>query len=176
MGNPFNAAWAATLAALSSWAMFFSPGCLVAGAAAMSGCAYSEPVTRFGGGPFGWEFVDTKDNDIEIVGLNVDPASKVISAEKIVVRNNASDVIVQNVQQMLAFVEQQRAANEGIAVTLAGLSNMMGQIVPLADQLRQAVAALPAVAIDLPGIGSAHIGNEPPANLIDANAVDVTPD
>ncbi len=111
---------------------------LLAGLACLllCGCAYNPAETKLGGGPFGWFFRDSKDNDIEMLGLEVDPETKVITLESLIIRNNASDAARANVEQMMAFVEQQRAANEGIKLTMDGL-------VGIASQLTAAVSALP---------------------------------
>lgn len=100
------------------------------------GCAYNPAETKLGGGPFGWHFRDSKDNDIELKNLAVDPETKVVTLEYMSVRNNASDAARANVEQMMAFVEQQKAANEGIRITMEGLANIAGQ-------LTAAIAALP---------------------------------
>jgi hypothetical protein len=117
-------------------------GCLTVGTA---GCAQIKPTTKFGGTIFGWEFVDTKDNDIEIIDLDVSPGAKSVKAASIIIRNNSSDVIDANVAQMMAFVEQQRAANEGITAAFAGLAQ---SVQALGGALSGALARLPAVKSD----------------------------
>ena len=92
------------------------------------GCAFIKPTTQLSGGALGWEFVDTKDNDIALEGASFDPASKTFKIEKLIIGNKSSPVIEANVQQMLAFVEQQKAANEGIKAVFAGLSDMMNVV------------------------------------------------
>lgn len=83
-----------------------SPLCLLF---LLEGCAFITPTTELSGP--GWHFVDTKDNDIEFVG-NFESGKFII--EKLTISNKSSPVIEANVQQMLALVEQQKAANEGI--------------------------------------------------------------
>ncbi|MCP5087520.1 MAG: hypothetical protein GY952_12035, partial [Rhodobacteraceae bacterium] len=52
--------------------------------------------------------------------------------------------------QMMAFVEQQKVANQGIAISMAGLSNLIGQFGIAVDKL---VRALPAVSVQGGGAG-----------------------
>lgn len=96
---------------------------MVAMVACLTGCAFIEPTTRVGGGLFGWEFVDTKDNDILIKNAEYDPKTQQFKVEEIKVTNKASDVVAANVEQMLAFTEQQRAANEGLIGVVKELAN-----------------------------------------------------
>lgn len=119
---------------LTTWLipLLLGGGCL----STTAGCAFIKPTTELAGP--GWHFVDTKNNDIEIVNLNVDPETKAVHADSIVVRNNASDVVTANVAQMMAFVEQQRAANEGIREAFVGITNT-------ANALSGALLNLPTV-------------------------------
>jgi hypothetical protein len=117
-------------------------GCL----ATLTGCAFIKPTTKMGGGPFGWEFVDTKDNNVSVKNLIVDPKTKVITVEELILTNAASPVIEANVQQMLAFVEQQKQATAFMAA--------------LAPVLQAAVSALPGV-VGVPQPASIELTADP---------------
>jgi hypothetical protein len=106
-----------------------------------SGCAFIKPTTEVSG-PGGWHFVDTKDNDVTIKGAKYNSATHDGGIDEVVVSNKASPVIEANVQQMLAFVEQQKAANEGIKIAFAGLSDMISQLTPLVGMLRTQTSSL----------------------------------
>lgn len=88
-----------------------------------TGCLETTKVTqartKFGASIFGWKFEDTKDNDIEIKDLKVDPSTKEMSATSIVIRNNASDVYkAQEVlidlltKERVALIEERKALYE----------------------------------------------------------------
>jgi len=91
------------------------PSCLA------SGCGVLHARTSMGAGVFGWHFTDTKDNDISFDEASYDPATKQFSIKGLVIRNNASDPMIANVQQIMAIVEQQKAANEGLKVFMDGI-------------------------------------------------------
>ena len=77
-------------------------------ASCITGCAYANPETRLHGGPFGWGFSDGKDNDITLDEASYDDQGR-FSLKGLVIRNNASDVRVANVEQMRAHADQIRA-------------------------------------------------------------------
>jgi len=112
-------------------------GCLAL--SCISACAFIRPTTELCGP--GWRFTDTKDNDIDFVG-NFDPTTGKFTIEKLVISNKSSPVIEANVQQMLAFVEQQKAANDGIKAAFAGIAQTIGSLAPLVSELRLAVTGL----------------------------------
>ena len=104
-----------------------------------TGCAFIKPTTSLSINPLTrtLTFTDTKDQDIDISGVDLskngdDYAFKV---ESVTISSKASPVIEANVQQMLAFVEQQKAANEGIQIALAGISDIVAKLVPLVEGL-----------------------------------------
>ena len=90
------------------------------------GCAFIKPITEIKGGPMGWRFTDTKDNDVLVKNAIYNPDTGSFSVEEVNVSNKSSPVIEANVQQMLAFVEQQRAANEAILGVMAELRQAVG--------------------------------------------------
>lgn len=104
------------------------------------GCAFIKPTTSFEGP--GWSFMDTKDNDIimDRPSFTKDGQSASFNAERISVANKSSSVIEANVQQMLAFVEQQKAANEGIKAAMSGLAQIVKEVIPFLN-LTQGTAA-----------------------------------
>lgn len=91
----------------------------------LCGCAFITPTTELSGP--GWSFRDTKDNDIDLVA-SYDPETKSFKIEKLIISNKSSPVIEANVQQMLAFVEQQKAANEGIKAAFEGITSTINQL------------------------------------------------
>jgi len=122
----------------------------------LAGCAVAHPQTRFSINPFTrtFTFYDSKDNKAEIKGFEFDPTTNTVKLEYLGFDNNASDVRLANVQQMLAVVEQQRAANEG----LAHVTRMLEAIVGIAgDTIRGST-----VNVDTPvGSGGATLGTPP---------------
>jgi len=114
--------------------------CLMMSCVPIGGCAYFKPVTEIVFSPATGEFriTDSKDNALLLQNFKVNkgPDGKfTLSLQKGEFTNNASRVAEANAQQMLAFTEQQRAANEGIVATLSGLSNLAARLTPLADLL-----------------------------------------
>jgi hypothetical protein len=132
---------------------YLAGGCLTTQA---TGCAMIEPQTAFSVSPFGTvRFFDSKDNDIIVKGLQFDPDSNGFSLAEMTVTNKSSPVIDANVQQMMAFVAQQQAANEGITAAFDGLSKTVEALSGTVEALLQ---NLPAVSgeVDTP-IGKGEI-------------------
>ena len=130
---------------------------LILGGCVLSGCAYNKPTTELSASAFGgFKFYDSKDNDIIVKGAEFNPETKQFSVEELTVKNAASPVIDANVQQMLAFVEQQRAANEGIKAAFDGLATMTGLITRMAETILPGSGG----SIDTPyGGGEIHISS-----------------
>ena len=122
--------WIATVMML---VLVLCSGCLF-------GCAWIKPTTQVSVNPLTRtiSIYNTKDVDLAIEGFEVswDNKSGTIELEKIVVSDKASSVIDANVKQMLAFTEQQRAANEGIAAALAGIRDIVDELATTANDLR----------------------------------------
>jgi len=131
-------------------------GCVVL--SCIHGCAFIKPTTELQGP--GWRFTDTKDNDIDLV-CSYDPDTHAFKIEKLVISNKSSPVIEANVQQMLAFVEQQKAANEGIKAAFAGIAETVGSLVPIVQEMRQALAEFRGQAAV--GAGGVSLNVGPPA-------------
>lgn len=112
---------------------------IAACAALCGGCAFFEPSTELIGPGFRW--TDSKDTDVEITDLEVDPATKHVRVAKIVIRNNASDVALANAQQMLAASEQIRVSWEGLAHVTEQLARMVPGLLSAASGV-----PVPAVA------------------------------
>jgi len=128
--------------------------CLVMSAlcAMLCGCAFIEPHTQMSINPITRtvSFFDSKDNDIAIDSISFDATDKSFAMDGLVISNKSSSVIEANVQQMLAFVEQQRAANEGIQNTLAGLTELTNALGVATANLAKAI---PAVSVSGSGAG-----------------------
>ena len=90
-----------------------------------------------------------------------DPATGKFTIEKLVISNKSSPVIEANVQQMLAFAEQQRAANEGITAAFDGIAQTVSSLTPIVGELRQAVTEFRGQATAGPTGVNVNIG--PPA-------------
>ena len=101
---------------------------LIASCCCLAGCAFIKPTTEIVGP--GWRFTDTKDNDIDLV-CSYDPETNAFKIDKLIISNKSSPVVEANVQQMLAFAEQQRAANEGIKTAFEGINQILGLLKPV---------------------------------------------
>jgi len=105
----------------------------------ITGCAMITPHTQVGFDPVSRTvtFYDSKDNSIIVKNMTYDPEGG-FTLEELTIDNKSTPVIEANVQQMLAFVEQQKAANEGIIAFMGGLANIVGQLTPLVGNLQTA--------------------------------------
>jgi len=123
-----------------------------------TGCAFIKPTTELKGGPFGWRFTDTKDNNVLVKNAEYDPKTGQFSVEEVNVSNQSSPVIEANVQQMLAFVEQQRAANEAILGVMAELRQAVGILTGgTVELLRGSQAQFTSPQVS----GSVNLGTQP---------------
>jgi hypothetical protein len=145
-------------------------------AGCIHGCAYADPATRLSINPVTRtiSFSDTKDNDVsvEYVGYNAD--TKQFEVKNFVLRNNSSDVREIDVQQMLAFVEQQKAANDGIKAAFEGLSHTVGI---LGEALAGTIRAVPPIQAQVStpvGGGSVAVGSEAVSAPAEPEKPDVT--
>lgn len=129
---------------LSSVVCLVMVGCLL-------GCAFIEPTTQLRINPITRtiEFTDTKNNDVQVDLIQyVENFSsngvlvRQFVIDNLLISNNSSEVIEQNVKQMLAFVEQQKAANEGIKVALEGLTNIVGSLISRVNGILQAIGQI----------------------------------
>lgn len=128
---------------------------LLAGLLVLAGCGVLTPKTAVSYSPlWGFGFADTKDNDVEIVGLEVDPATKRIKCEKLTIRNNASDPIRENVAQLQKVNEQLVIHGQNLIGAMREFSSM---VVPVAGMFApgigvkgplgiEATASVPALA------------------------------
>lgn len=108
----------------------------------LGGCSVLTPKTAVSYSPlWGFSFGDTKDNDVEIVGLEVDPATKRIKCDKLTIRNNASDPIRENVEQMKVANEQLKTMGENARMIVAELGNAVKLLTPLAALFAPGVSA-----------------------------------
>ena len=108
------------------WIIFVCP--LLALILAGMGCNMPQsPETTLSFDPWthSMRFHDTKDNDILIEGAEYDGTTKAFKLQKLTIRNNASDVMVQQIEEMKVWNEQMRTANQGITNVMSGLTNML---------------------------------------------------
>jgi hypothetical protein len=109
---------------------------LCALSATLASCSLpANPVTKFGFDPWSrtWQFHDSKDNDVEVKGLTVDPKTYAVTLESLTIRNNASEVRRANVEQIQAYTEQVRAVTgmfEQMTATLASMAPFGGATPP----------------------------------------------
>ena len=113
----------------------------------LPGCAFIRPTTQVGVNPFTRtvEVYNTKDVDISVghvEAITKDGGS--LTLDDLVISDKASPVIEANVGQMLAFVEQQKAANEGIRIVMQNLADVIRE----AGYLTNPVAASIRAALD----------------------------
>ena len=133
------------------------------GMLALTGCAWIKPTTEIRMNPMTRTLTvtNTKDVDITIDELYVDwrPDGGTVKVKKFVVSDKSSPVVTANVQQMLAFVEQQKAANEGLIGTVRELRMA---VTSLATELGGIVGAVTEAVrgsqLNVNGVGSARIG------------------
>ena len=128
--------------------------------AALAGCAWIKPTTQIKFNPYTGTIsvFNTKDVDVtfkKIVATKGADGSATLEVEDAIISDKSSPVIKENVNQMLAFVEQQRAANEGIGIALQGIGSMIQTLAGAT----QAILRGSTVAVDTEwGGGSATLG------------------
>jgi len=124
------------------------------------GCAWINPTTEFGINPWTRTFYVKNNKDVDVTFDKVtltrtDDGVTDFLAENVVISDKSSPVIDANVKQMLAFVEQQRAANEGIGIALQGIGSMIQTLAGAT----QGILRGSTVAVDTQwGGGSATLG------------------
>ena len=97
-----------------------------------TGCAFIKPTTEIKMNPLTRTVAiyNTKDVDLSFDKVDVtwtnDGGTLVL--DNFVVADKATPVIEANVEQMMAFVEQQRAANEGIIGSLKEIAAMVNTL------------------------------------------------
>jgi len=88
-----------------------------------------EPVTQVKTDMWGVSFKDTKQNDIRIAGLEVDPTTKYLKADEIIVANHSAEVIaadsermdkVKEVMQVQVDYQRQLGMNLAMAIAAGG--------------------------------------------------------
>ena len=136
---------------------------MILGGCVWTGCGMITPTTEVRGGQsFGspyFELKSTKDESVSLNKATYNPETKEIEIEGLEINSASSPVIRENVQQMLAFVEQQRAANEGISIAMTGIANILSSLVPMVDKLSETLKGS-IISVDTPyGGGSATLGS-----------------
>ncbi|TXH52501.1 MAG: hypothetical protein E6Q97_15820 [Desulfurellales bacterium] len=94
-----------------------------------AGCA--NPQTRIWGGPFGWGFSDSKDNDVELAKAGFNKETGEFSLEGLKIVNNASAVRRANVEQI-------RAGYEGAALLFPAMLDAVLARLPALKQFAPA--------------------------------------
>jgi hypothetical protein len=117
---------------------------LVLVAVVVGGCGMIKPETRITVNPSNGNvnLYNSKDVNVKAEKIEAKNGDKTLAVENLDISDKSSPVIEQNVKQMLAFVEQQRAANEGIAITLSGVSQIIKEIVPFLNLTPNTLAAV----------------------------------
>lgn len=110
------------------------------------GCGILHPETKLYGGPFGWGFEDSKDNNVKLAKASYNKDTGEFGLEGLEIVNNASNPIAANVEQLKIVNEQMRIHGENIARSL-------GLITALAEK------ALPGLQVSGPLGGSATMSN-----------------
>ena len=102
--------------------------------ATCTGCGVFKPRTALSAGPFGsyFSFEDNKDNDILIEQLEVDPTTKMLKAGKLTIRNNGSDPMRANVEQLKEVNEQLRTMGQNMQMFMQQLTSLAGTVAPWA--------------------------------------------
>ncbi|HUT14048.1 MAG TPA: hypothetical protein VMY42_26405 [Thermoguttaceae bacterium] len=140
--------------------------CALTMAASMQvGCAFITPTTeiRFNPVAKSLSIINTKDVDLSFDSLHVEwqEGSGKLDMENVVIADKSSPVIKENVQQMLAFAEQQKAANEGLIGTIRELGAWLREAREIVGILKDLLRGS-NLAIDTPyGGGSATLGTRP---------------
>lgn len=98
------------------------------------GCGMFKPRTSLSAGPFGsyFNFEDNKDNDILVEKLEIDPVTKTMKADKITVRNNGSDPMRANVEQLKEVNEQLRTMGQNMQMFMQQVTALAGTVAPWA--------------------------------------------
>ncbi len=122
------------------WVML---GVLVLGAANATGCAFFRPTTEISVNPINKtiRYINTKDTEGQLKGLRgawttADGGSGSFELAELSASDKSSPVLERIEKTMLAFVEQQKAGNEGIRIAMSGLAELANQVVPLVGMLR----------------------------------------
>ena len=118
---------------------------LVVSCVSIPGCAFIKPETKIGVNPITKtvSVYNTKDVDLtvdRITATTKDGGS--LSVENLVISDKASSVIEANVKQMLAFVEQQKAANEGIQIVMTNLAAVIKEAGYFTNPVAAAIRAV----------------------------------
>lgn len=95
------------------------------------GCAGGwgvKPSTEFSFGNA--HFYDSKDNNVELEGLEVDIPNKKGKIDKLTISNKASDVMLANVQQMAMYNAQMEIHGRNIQMALNALLPIAGLFAP----------------------------------------------
>jgi hypothetical protein len=87
-------------------------------------------------------FKDNKDNDLNLKGFRFKGANGVSAdIDDLSIRNNASDVRLANVPQMMAVVEQINANWAGLIGTVKEVRGLISDVLPIVAQMRTAQQA-----------------------------------
>jgi len=125
----------------------------------LSGCGLIDPTTKIQFSPLTRTISIYNNKDVDLTFEKLDaswtPDGGTLTVKGFLLSDKSSPVIKENVQQMLAFVEQQTAANEGIIGSLNAISDM----VRLLTRGMESVLRGSGIQIDTPwGSGSANLG------------------
>jgi len=88
---------------------------------------------------FGFKFFDSKDNDISVQELSVDPTTKVGMIKGLTIRNNASDPMTAFIGQQQMYLEGMKQQTEQLNSVINGLQSVVSALMPLASGLPRPV-------------------------------------
>ena len=123
------------------------------------GCAWIKPTTEISFSPLTRtiSIFNTKDVDLTFKKMDVSWTADggALVVKDFALSDKSSPVIEANVEQMLAFAEQQRAANEGIIGSLNAIADMVG----IVNQMLMRVLPGSSLELETPyGGGRARLG------------------
>lgn len=139
----------------------------------MSGCSADywagayKPKTAFtvSAGPYHVKFEDSKDNNLQIEGLTLDPATKTYKLDRLTLINNSSDVVTATGNRALQVAIAQQTQVQYVQAVTAGISQIIGAVgsaaPPLIGAFLQKVPNQTSQGFDigLPGGGSIGFNN-----------------
>jgi len=129
------------------------------------GCAFIKPTTLIELDPVNKtvRVLNTKDVDFTLESLTAEWTADggSVQVSGLTISDKSSPVITANVEQMLAFAEQQRAANEGLIGALQQLTGWLGELRQTMGLITQMLRGS-GVTVDTQwGGGSANLGTAP---------------
>jgi len=136
---------------LTSLLLMTGPGCL----------AMHKPATQMSYGPFGFSYKDTKDNNVTIEGLEVDPENKIVKLGKFEYVNDASTPMQAWVGQMEAQADLNRVTIEAMGGVIDRLAALIPTLPPVVRAVKGTDYSEQGVPQDVP------VDSETPPSIVD---------